>query len=298
MKFNLLLLAALLPFYCLGQHALVGDPTYNKTVPRLIMMKHNESSGPLSNTRISPTDFEGKMSSKETNIFVTYKRNEKVGSTVGNYAELTVPPNRLMDFHLIYGYNYSVFIDEATATNGLRFNIALTPNDKVQNKSLASHALQKGKVISKKVSSKSFEISQNDSSLTVNIAASNLTAGSYLTFNVQVSSVNFGEIGPFGIENTAYTDFVSFNMPEIFLYDLVAQDVALELISQEKRPYELLHFKRDKEGTIDKFKIDNYSYKWKINPKSSEGGYKFKLTEMLFPEKKDIGITPADLLVL
>ncbi|MDO6389358.1 hypothetical protein Q4E40_04410 [Pontibacter sp. BT731] len=298
MKFNLLLFAALLPLYCFGQHALVGDPTYNKTVPRLIFMKHNESSSPLLNTKISPAEFEGRLSIKETNISVTYKRNEKVGSTVGNYAQLTVPPSRLMDFHLIYGYNYKVFIDEATAAKGLRFSIVLTPNDKVESKNLGSHVLQNGKVVTKKINPKSFEISQNDTILTIDIAASNLTAGSYLTFNAQVSSGNFGEIGPFWIENPAYIDYVSFNMPEIFLYDLVAQDVALELVSQEKRPYELLHFKRDKEGTIDKFKIDSYNYKWMINPKSNEGGFKFKLTEVLFPEKRDIGITPPELLML
>jgi hypothetical protein len=197
MKFSLQLLAVIfIPFYCLGQQMpMTSDPSYNSTVPRLMMLKHNESSNPLASKKISKADFDGKVSTKETNIFVTYKRNANTGKGIGYDNDLKSPPKRLMDFHLIYRYSYNVFIDEATVSNGLHFNIGLTPNDKVESISLENHVLQNGKISSNKISPKAYETSQNDSSITINVGASKLATGSFRTKREHSSYFTF-----YGIE--------------------------------------------------------------------------------------------------
>lgn len=277
----------------LGQETVYSVLKENETVPNLEKMRHVASSNHIEWPEIKTSDLEEGRDSKYTNLFFEYKKHPDVGDNEDhNYT----PPGTLMQFTLTTQYLYRFRISDPADFDASRIEFHRSDKTEIENIRAERFTLKNGKIRSRKIGKRSIEWSGSPIAH-LDIDKKDLESDSYLEIFIETKTNNLPDLrqlGPFypGCTNDReVNEYLSINVPQFFVYDIPDDTTGMRLISKSQHPFELLHFKRDRKGTIQPLEIASMTYQWQIDCSELKGDHlSFEMESINRPFGFDIGI--------
>lgn len=299
MKYSLSLILLILFFCSYGQqHPAVSQPGYNPTVPRLISMQHKAVSHSF--TQLKPTidDFNNKVNTEDVNVYMVYTKDSTVGATyTANHSELFFPPQKLMDFYLIYDYRFKFFVESKEMIRGIIPKIYLSGGYIAEVKAINYYKDGNGKLKDRKVKKSALNITTADGFFTLDPDISLIEDNSLIDLSIQVKSRYFTKIAPTITDNKSFAKSLTLSYPSIFKYTIPDKN-NYELVSTSSSEFQLLHFRRNTgpgNGNIDIVKTDATILNIKFIS-GSEPDIEFNMDGLTIPSQYDIGILSTDII--
>jgi hypothetical protein len=285
-------------FLCFGQTN--SNKEYGKTLYNVLSLDHKAFSYNLEDpSDVNLRDFESKPNKEDVVVYIVYEVNPEFKSSTSIEPR---PIQKMMDFHIIYDYNYRIFFPSIDNLNNILPKIKLADGSTLVKAIIKNHFInEKGQPDNKQLKKSAFDLKKDNGLLSFTIDDNVLKDSSLLEIHVKVISKNFYKIEPSISKSLSFEKRLTVSFPAIFNYKIPAYD-NLDLLSHTNTSFELLNFMQPhgyRNGEIEKINTISHIYSWKINlQEATDFKPEFELNGIVFIPDTDIGIKKTEILKL
>jgi hypothetical protein len=275
-----------------------SDKEYGKTLYNVLSLDHKAFSYNLEDPSVlSLRDFESRTNKEDVVVYIVYQVNPEFKNSASIESK---PIQKMMDFHIIYDYNYRIFFLSNENLNNILPKIKLADGSTLVKAIIRNHFInEKGQPDNKQLKKSAFDLKKDNGLLSFTIDDKVLKDSSILEIHVKVISKNFYTIQPSISKSLSFEKRLTVSFPAIFNFKIPAYD-NLDLLSHTNTSFELLNFMRPygyRNGDIEKINTISHIYSWKVNMQGAiDFKPEFELNGLVFIPDTDIGITKTEIL--
>jgi len=219
-------------------------------------MSYNVNNNNFDSFKPTIADFAAKKSTIWNNVFFRYYKNSS--NPMGQRDEN-------MKFAIRNELIYSIYCPEAAP---LVINLDKAEFDKLIGVEVTAFTMDKNKVSSSKVKSKSVIVTKENKQTKIEISQDAILTGCFIRIVTTVESFNFKKLGPFNFAKPTtgeYNFLLTANIPESFIYKKPEQ---LNLLEQETKKFIYKEFTYGTPPIVD-WTVNSYTYKWTLANQSN-----------------------------
>lgn len=274
-------------------------PEYGKTLSNLFSLNHKAVSYPEVPPQITIQDLKSKVNKEDVVVFFVYETNSEFKRNDGSRSTQN---NKLMEFYIVYDYNYRIYY----ASKGKPINeipkIKLADGCTVSKVTFKNYFIdENGKLDYKQLKKSALNMENVKGLLSMQIEDNYLKDSSLLEIHIKVISNKFLKVEPSISNIESYEKHLVVSFPAIFNYK-ISPESKNAFSSHATSSFELLNFIHTsgiRNGNIEKKQSISQIYSWDNNAiGATDFEPKFELNGIKFIPNTDIGITENEILNL